>query len=265
MREDWDWADRMREVARRGLNSNRAGVVLTLGDSLSYANSSTRWARTATGASPGQMAVLKWSHAGEQNDRDGWWLAAVDRPENRSETAASGLRTDECLRGGRGGLPPLRDLVSRYRPQVAFVLLGANDASARRAPEVVAADMGAILDVLLDHGTVPVLQLLAPRADPAADDLSREYNRRFVELARARQIPLIDLRGEFLERAPQGAWRTQLLQPDGLHFSHERADGPPSAENLANCGYLLRCWLAVEKLAQIKACALDPISAPPGR
>lgn len=256
-REDWDWAAAMRAVVARGRAKNREGVVLTLGDSLSYANQSTRWARTQTGAKPEEKAVLAWSHAGKADDSDGWWLASVDRPSGRSETAASGVQTDEYLRGGKGGLPPLQAIVQTHRPQVAFVLLGANDATAGRKPEDVAKDMAAILDALLANGTVPVLQLLAPRANEGKDALTRQYNAAYLMLARTRKIPLIDLYGEFVTRAPDGAWQTQLLQKDGIHFSHERAGGPPTEENLANCGYLLRCWLAVAKLREIKAQTID--------
>jgi lysophospholipase L1-like esterase len=255
--EDWDWVAAMAEVAAAGRVKNREGVVLSLGDSLTYANPSTRWARSPAGGSPGDLEVLKWSHAGTGDDSDGWHLASVDAAQGRSETAASGIRTDEFLAGGKAGLPPLGDILSRYKPQVAFVLLGANDASAGRKPDEVAGDMAVILDLLLARGTIPVLQLLAPRADPGRDELTRQYNRRFLEIARGRKIPVIDLYGEFLTRAPGDAWKSGLLHEDGVHFTHEWSGGPPTEENLAQCGYLLRCWLSVQKLREIKTRVLD--------
>ncbi len=259
VKEDWDWATAMAEVAARGREKNREGVVLSLGDSLTYANPSTRWARNPVGGEPGDLAVLEWSHAGKGDDSDGWHLASVDAAQGRSETAASGIRTDEFIAGGKAGLPPLKGILARYKPQVAFVLLGANDASAGRTPEEVARDMAMILDVLLANGTIPVLQLLAPRADPRCDELSRQYNRRFLEIARERKLPVIDLYGEFTTRAPGDAWKHRLLLDDGVHFTHELSGGPPTEENLAQCGYLLRCWLSVQKLKEIKARVLDPV------
>ena len=258
VKEDWDWAAAMSAVAKRGRANNREGVVLTLGDSLSYANQSTRWARNPQGGSPEDKAVLSWSHAGKKDDSDGWHLASLDAPGGgRSETAASGIRTDEYIRGGKAGIRPLKDIIAAYKPQVAFVLLGANDASANRKPEDVAKDMATILDMLLANGTIPVLQLVAPRAAEAKDALSRQYNERYVALARERKIPIVDLYGEFTTRAPDGAWKTQLLSKDGVHFTHELSGGPPTDENLAKCGYLLRCWLAVQKLKEVKSKALD--------
>jgi hypothetical protein len=47
-----------------------------------------------------------------------------------------------------------------------------------------------------------------------------------------------------------------LLNKDGIHFTTEGAGGPPTPENLAKCGYLLRCWLAVGKLRDIKTQAI---------
>ena len=80
-----------------------------------------------------------------------------------------------------------------------------------------------------------------------------------MKLARARKIPIIDLHGEFVTRAPDGAWKTQLLGSDGVHFTHELSGGPPTLENLAKCGYLLRCWLSVQKLKEIKSKVLEKV------
>ncbi len=259
VKEDWDWATAMITIATAGRGKNRDGVVLSLGDSLTYANQSTRWARSPKDGTPEDVAVLKWSHAGKKDDSDGWHLASVDAPGGRSETAVSGIRTDQYIAGGKAGIMPLNGIIAKYKPQIAFVLLGANDASAGRKPEDVARDMATILDTLLANGTIPVLQFVAPRADPRQDELSRQYNQEYVKLARARKIPIIDLHGEFVTRAPDGAWKTQLLGSDGVHFTHELSGGPPTPENLAKCGYLLRCWLSVQKLKEIKSKVLEKV------
>lgn len=259
VKEDWDWATAMIAVAKKGREGNREGVVLSLGDSLTYANQSTRWARNPQGGTAEDKAVLQWSHAGKKDDSDGWHLASVDAPGGgRSETAATGIRADQYIAGGKG-LRPLKEIIAAYKPQVAFVLLGANDCHSNRKPDDVAKDMATILDALLDNGTIPVLQLVPPRAAEAKNELVRQYNERYVALARERKIPIIDLYGEFTTRAPAGAWKTQLLNKDGIHFSPELAGGPPTEENLARSGYLLRCWLSVQKLKDVKSKVIDQV------
>jgi hypothetical protein len=67
---------------------------------------------------------------------------------------------------------------------------------------------------------------------------------------------MIDLYGEFVTRAPND-WKTKLISGDGIHFTGELSNGPATPENLAQCGYLLRCWSAVQKLSEVKAKAID--------
>lgn len=255
VKEDWDWAAAMIKVVKKG-KDNKEGVVLSLGDSITYANQSTRWAKGQNGATPEDKAVLKWSHAGERNDQDGWHLAAVDCPGNRSETAASGVRTDQYIQGGKGGLPPLKAILEKYKPQVAFILLGANDALGGRKPEDVLKNMTTIVDTILANGTIPVLQTTAPFADDNKTALVRQYNELFLKMAKEKKIPIVDLFGEFMTRAPGGAYKTALLS-DGTHFSYGISDGPPTEDNLKKCGYLLRCWLSVQKLKDIKKDVID--------
>jgi lysophospholipase L1-like esterase len=258
LKEDWDWATPMAQVVKQGKGRNVEGVVLQLGDSLTYANQSTRWAFSgAPDGTPEDKATVAWSHAGKRDNTDGWYLARMDHPAGgRSETAASGIRTDEYIAGGKRGMPPLKTLLEKFKPQVAFVLLGTNDAKGRRPVADVARDMATIVDTILANGTVPVLQLVPPGADEKHNEVVRQYNEAYVTLARAKKIPMIDLYGEFVTRAP-GDWKTKLIAPDGVHLTYEVSDGPPTPENLARCGYLLRCWAAVKKLSEVKAKAID--------
>ncbi|HEX8199973.1 MAG TPA: SGNH/GDSL hydrolase family protein, partial [Isosphaeraceae bacterium] len=127
----WDYVPAMTAVAGRG--AGRAGVVLHVGDSITYANPYGQWARLGQGQTAEDQAALAWMHAGADDDTDGWWLARVDHPDGgRSYTACGGIRADEMLAGGRNGMPPLRALLDRYRPQVVVLMLGTNDASAGR-------------------------------------------------------------------------------------------------------------------------------------
>ncbi len=259
--ESWDWAKEMIPVARRF--TGKEGMIVCMGDSLTYANQSTRWARSVSWSKSGgytesDQAVLRWSHAYDgQKPTNGWHLAAVDRPSGRSETAASGIRTDQYIKGGFHRLPSLNAILSKHNPQVAFILLGTNDAARGRSPDAVLKDMNTIVETCLAKGTIPVLTTLPPCAGAKMAERVKQINKRYLSLAAARKLPIIDLYGEMVSRQRGGKWKGTLVGGDGIHLTHALSAGPPTKENLANCGYLLRCWLTVQKLKQIKAKVVD--------
>jgi len=259
VKETWDWAKAMVPVA--GRFTGRDGMIICIGDSLTYANQSTRWARAgrkARGATDSDKAVLKWSHADDgTKETNGWWMAAVDHPGGgRSETAASGIRTDQYIKGGHYGMPPLKDILKRFNPQVAFVLLGTNDSPRRKADDILK-DMNTIVEMMLNNGTIPVVTTCPPCRSKSKHDRIKEINARYLSLAAARGIPIVDLYGEMVSRRPNGAWQGTLVGRDGVHLTHKLSNGPPTEENLKNCGYLLRCWLTVQKLKEIKDKVID--------
>jgi lysophospholipase L1-like esterase len=261
VKESWDWAEAMQPVARKFTGT--PGQVVLIGDSLTYANQSTRWAWAAPwnrngGYTDEDKAILRWSHAFEQNKPvNGWWLAKVDRPRGRSETAASGIRTDQYLKGGFHNLPSLAAILKKYNPQVVFILLGTNDVSAGRKPDDVLKDMNRIVESILSNGSIPVLNTLPPVRGKRRQALLDQINARYLGLAAARKIPIIDLYGEFVSRRPNGTWQGTLVGRDGTHLTHKLSNGPPTEENLKNCGYLLRCYVTVQKLKEIKTKVLD--------
>jgi lysophospholipase L1-like esterase len=255
-RETWDYAAAMRAVAAKFTGTT--GVVLHLGDSITYASPYTAWARAGNGKTREQEDVLRWSHCGEQNDRDGWYLASHDAADGRSLTAASGIRADQYLAGGFRGLPSLAEIIRRYRPQVAIVMLGTNDAAQHRTPEAYGRDMDAIITALLDHGTVVILSTIPPiysdrEAAPA-------YNAILWRLARTHNLPVIDFYGEILARRPGTTWNGTLLNMDNVHPTADQAGvtptSAPTVGNLRESGYLLRGWLSVEKLIEVRRRAL---------
>lgn len=258
VKETWDWAKEMIPVARKF--TGREGMVILMGDSLTYANQSTRWARAgrnAKGASESDKAILRWSHANDGVKlTNGWSQAAVDRPGGRSETAASGIRTDQYIKGGFHKLPSLAAILKKFNPQVAFVLLGSNDARGRK-PDEVLKDMNTIIETVLANGTIPVLTTLPPARSQRMHARIRQINKRYLSLAAARKLPIIDLYGEFVSRRPKGTWQNTLVGGDGVHLTHKLASGPPTRQNLKNCGYLLRCWLTVQKLKEVKQKVID--------
>ncbi|KKL79297.1 hypothetical protein LCGC14_2016250 [marine sediment metagenome] len=258
--DDWDWPKAMIPVAKKF--TGKAGMVLCIGDSITYANQSTRWASSVSGNSKGgytesDKAILRFSHAYDgRKETNGWWMAAVDRPGGRSETAASGIRTDQYIKGGFHNLPSLAKILKKFNPQVVFILLGTNDAGRRKAPDVLK-DMNTIIETILNNGTIPVLQTLPPARSKRKHADIKAYNGLYLALAKARKIPVIDLYGEMVSRQPGGKWQGTLVGGDGVHLTHKLSSGPASKENLANCGYLLRCWLSVQKLKQVKAKVID--------
>lgn len=232
------------------------GVFLHLGDSITYANQNTRWAGKmgCGGGSAADQAFAKWTHAGARNEKDGWFLAYTDCPGNRSETACSGIRADEYLKGGKSGMPPLADMLKKFNPQIALYMLGTNDISAGRAVDAYIKDVEAAMDALMANGTVPMLSTLPPYRGKA--DKVEAYNKALRDLAKRKKIPLLDLHEEMKARAGADAEKN-YLSGDGIHLSGEQAGGPPTEENLKLCGYLIRCYTAVQKGIEVKAAVLD--------
>jgi hypothetical protein len=250
--QPWDYAPAMKAVARRG--DGRPGVVLHVGDSITHANPYGQWARSGAGRTADDRAALSWMHAGADDDTDGWWLARVDHPDGgRSYTARGGIRADEMLAGGKGGMPSLGALIERYRPQVVVLMLGTNDASAGRDVAAFRADMEKAVDQMLARGVVVILSTIPPH--PGSPALARSCNEALRSLARARSLPLIDYEREILKRRPDD-WDGTLLGKGDVHPTADRAGvtptSTPSAENLPESGYLLRGWLSVRKIAEVR-------------
>ncbi len=255
--ESWDYAAPMKKVAAKF--HGRAGVVLHIGDSITYANPYGQWARAGQGKSDGDKAILSWMHSGKDDDSDGWWLARFDHPSGgRSYTAAGGLRVDEALAGGKQGLPPLAKLLDEYRPEIVVYMLGTNDVTAGRSLEAFRSDIQKSLDLMLDRGVIPIVSTIPPHH--AKLEKSKQFNAAIREIAKAAGLPLIDYEREILVRQPD-SWNGTLLSKDDVHPTAEHAGATsasaPTAENLRNSGYLLRGWLSVKKIAEVKQHVID--------
>ena len=91
-------------------------------------------------------------------------------------------------------------------------------------------------------------------------DLAKAYNVGLRELARAKQVPLIDYEAEILRRRPDD-WNGTLLGKNDVHPTAGKGEvnsaSEPTEENLKNSGYLLRGWLSVRKIAEVKKRVLD--------
>lgn len=257
--QGYEYSNAMRQVAAKF--KGRPGVVLHVGDSITYANPYGAWARYGAGKSADDRAVLNWMHAGKDNDSDGWWLCRVDLPGGRSHTACSGIRLDEMLAGGRSKMRSLAQMIEKYQPQVVVLMLGTNDASAGRKVEDFRRDFEKAVDLILNAGTIPIVSTIPPHIGTTA--LARSFNDAIRTVAKEKQLPLIDFEQEILKRRPDD-WNGTLLNKGDVHptAAHGKinAGAAPTEENLKNCGYLLRGWLSVQKIAEVKRLVLD---APP--
>ena len=256
LKEDWDYAESMRRVAKEF--KGREGVVIHIGDSITHANPYGQWARGGQGRSEEDLAALKWMHLGADDDTDGWWLARTDLPEGRSYTAAGGLRMDQLLAGGRGSLPTLAKTLELYKPQVAVLMLGTNDVSGSRKVEDYRRDAEKAVDTILAEGCICILSTIPPH--PGNPKLSGEYNAALRKIAARRKLPLIDYEREILKRRPED-WNGTLMNKDDPHPSagDEKINSAsePTADNLRTSGYLLRGWLSVKKIAEVKKTVID--------
>jgi hypothetical protein len=258
----WDYTAAMKKVAAKF--SGRPGVVLHVGDSITYANPYGQWARGGEGKTDADKAVLQWMHTGADDDTDGWWLARFDHPDGgRSYTACNSIRVDEMLAGGKQNMPPLAKLLDTYKPQIVVLMLGTNDASAGRTPGAYRRDMAGAVDRILERGIISILSTIPPH--PGQPKAAKAYNEALRQLAEERAIPLIDYEREILKRRPDD-WNGTLLQKNDVHPTlgddGTKPTSAPIADNLRNSGYLLRGWLSVRKIAEVKRTVLDGLPAP---
>lgn len=255
--ESWDYAPAMREASRKFTGTE--GVVLHLGDSITVAPEYTAWARAGAGKTAEDLSVLEWSHCGEKNERDGWHAANHAVGDSLSCTAASGIRADQFLAGGFKGLLPLEEMIAGYNPQVAIVMLGTNDSWQGRPADEFAGDMSRIVRALLDNGTVVILSTIPPMIP--APELGDQYNAELWRLAEHYKLPVIDFHGEIVGRRPDGSWNGAILYQDDPHPTESRTgvtpESEPTPENLKESGHLLRGWLSVKKLIEVKRRVLD--------
>ena len=250
-KESWDYVAAMKKVAKNFKGTE--GVVLHMGDSITYANQNTRWARSFKWSKDGgytadDIEILKWSHADkDKSNLNGWHLASVDAAGGRSETAVSGIRTGQYLKGGYRGIASAAELIKRYNPQIAILMLGTNDGNGKVPAAKAAENVEAILELLLANGTIPVLSTIPPCVKFDAE----AYNSLYRELAKKHTIPMIDLYKEMMTLSGDN-WKTQQIAGDGVHLTHKLSGAKPTKENLANCGYLLRCVSAVRKIKEVR-------------
>ncbi len=251
-KETWNWAKAMADVAKR--HKGDGVPFLPMGDSITYANQSGRYARMGAGRNGQDAQTCKWMNADKNDKSNGWWLAAQDVENGRSHVAASGVTSKQYIDGGKANMPPLSQLLKDFNPRFASILLGTNDLNAGVPPGDYLKNMEIIYKACLDNGTVPVVQTIPPTTWDKGGNIQK-YNDGLYDLAKKYKLPLIDVNGEFLKRRPGETWKGTLVSNDGAHLTHEKSEGPATEDNLNSCGCLLRCWLQVQKAAELRKIA----------
>jgi hypothetical protein len=256
--ESWDWVGAMRGVAAgfRGVD----GVFLQLGDSLTMAMPNAWWALRGVGHSLTERAFLAWAHAGEKNERDGWYLAVTttgeEDPPKRTFTAAMGCSARYLLTGEKGILP-LDQLVETYRPRVAVYLIGVSDVIRGTPVDEYIGFVEQAVDVLTNAATVPILATVTPSL--AHNDQVLRMNDGLKALAERRRVPLLDV---YAAMSALCADVSVFLGEDGVHLTWREPKGGPGAADFLRSGYLLRGYVIVRKGMEVWDKVLD---APPAR
>ena len=162
--------------------------------------------------------------------------------------------------------------------QFAVLMLGTNDVTAGRAVGDFSADLTGIVNALEGQNIVVVLSTIPPHFTPTTQTAVIAYNSAIRSFAQARGLPLIDLHEEILLRRPGTTWNGTLLGFNDVHPSasgggYDSASDPYAAsgdavshstgEACLQVGYLLRSWLTVQKLKEVKSCVADGASPPP--
>lgn len=254
LQEAWDYAGPMKKIAAKFRGNE--GVVLHVGGSMTIANPYGTWARSGKGKTPDDLAILKWMHTDTKDKHDGWWLCRTEVVGYRAHTAESGLKSAMLHAGGKRGLPTLAKLLDDYQPRMVTIECGIYDVEDNVSLDDYRKNMAKALDLILDKGAIPVLNTIPPFK--AQLQRTKQFNEALRDLAKERNIPVLDLEREILTRRPDD-WFGTLM--DRIHLTAAQKGGNPAAEptadNLKKSGYQLRGYLTVRKIAEIKRRVVD--------
>jgi len=255
--DDWEpaWVANVKAILSTGVGKT-PGKVLQVGDSMTYSYAYGNWARHKTGATASDLDTINWMHAGTSDPAyDGWKLSSD------GVTAKNNANWGWNFVDNIFVAPDLNDA------QFAVIMFNVNDISyvKSRVNEFIAV------------GIVPVLSTIPPRANLDYNrDKTDPYNLALYALAKELSLPIIDFSKEILLRRPDGTWEKTLIGnesgTDGVHptggvngysaISDPYADGGDASTHTTgdatlNSGYLLRTWLTVQKMKEIKQKAVD--------
>jgi lysophospholipase L1-like esterase len=227
------------------------GKVLQVGDSMTFSYAYGDWARKKTGATASDLDTINWMHAGVADPTDGWQLSSD------GTTAADNANWGSDFVDNIFVDPDLNDA------QFAVVMFNVNNITYVEDR----------IKQFINAGIVPVLSTIPPRTNLDYNmDFADPYNAELLALAEKLSLPIIDYSKEILLRRPDGTWGNTLISDDGVHPSGKRnvytpisdpyADGGDASTHTTgdaalNSGYLLRTWLTVQKMKEIKQKVVD--------
>ncbi|TVQ00340.1 MAG: hypothetical protein EA381_07660, partial [Planctomycetaceae bacterium] len=242
-----DWVPAMRQVAAAG--SGEAGVLLNVGDSISYS-----------------MAYFAP-------------LQSIDRAKAPREVVAAAATLDaflkrECYRwkgpehgnaSGKTagwGLQHLDGWIESLQPQLAVVMFGTNDIR-QGTLEQHAQNLRQLVEGCLDQGVVVIMTTIPPM--DGHDDKVPQAVATQRQIAAELNVPLIDFYAHVMNRRgadwngklPQFSgfemWQAPtLISKDGVHLSNpDRWRGDYSEEGLCRNGNTLRNYLTLLAVAEV--------------
>ena len=131
-------------------------------------------------------------------------------------------------------------VIERDKPEAAIVMIGTNDVSDGRVPELYRERLEQVVRKCMAAGCVPILNTIPPRR--GREEAVAEANRIIREVAANLQAPLADFHSECIRRRPEGSWDGTIISRDGVHPSGGKSNDYSEA-NLQSCGYALRNWV----------------------
>jgi len=260
-----EWVDSAKTVINTPIPgiSKTQGKVLEVGDSMTYSYAYGLWARNPNGATTSDAATTVWMRANVNDGSNGfdWSSGGITAQDDGS-----------WFHGFVGSIPGNPDLNDA---QFAVIMFNTPDCSNPNN-----------LDVILDRvnefraaGIVPILSTIPPRTDFNYNNTcTYPFNDALLAFAEQHSLPIIDYETEIQLRRPNNTWADTLISGDGVHPSGDRngytAESNPysnggdaathtTGDAALNSGYLLRTWLTVQKMKEIKKYVVDNQPIPP--
>jgi hypothetical protein len=160
------------------------------------------------------------------------------------------------------GLANMDGWLKKTNPEMALVMWGTNDTYRGPHPPKYTDNLRAIIQKVLDNGTVPILYTIPPVGDQTGNPKKTELVESFVqaarEVAREKKVPLIDFYKEMMTRQPADFAKTLL--GDNLHPSYpQEYEKDFSETGLKNSGYTLRNYLTLKKMWEVNQKVLTKV------
>jgi hypothetical protein len=289
---EYAWASTMKTVHDSFAGTGR--LVVHVGDSITHDDPYTQWIRYGAGRTAADNAVRTYCNVDSATSAiDGCYLARTDVTAG-SYTAEGGMSTQGYLIGPRIALPSCdqmfvtgsvgaayvgySNLVGARAAEICFLMLGTNDVSYGMSAANVRADLAQIIaKIMQGNNTIVCLSTIPPHVGNPT--LGLQVNAEIRDIAKNGLViagvnggnrvwfPLIDFYEAIVYRRPTD-WNGTLLTFCDVHPSATQSSGDPYGDggaNLSAGGYLLRCWLWVQKFKEIKQYCIDgalPVSTP---